>query len=680
MTDAGSLFSQDQPMTFSSLLRGPELHQLLNILPDAILLTNSDGIITLLNQQAEVLFGYLQEELAGQPLECLLPERFRTAHVAHRIEYLHAPRTRPMGIGLQLFGRKKDGIEFPVDISLSPFRLDEQMYVIAAIRDVTEQRRRERERMQQMQQIQVQSELIHQSHDAILVRDPINRIVLWNRGAEETYGWTAQQATGRISHILLHTQFAPSRSTVEAQLQQEGMWEGELTHTCATGRQILVESRQVFIRDAQGQPQAILEINRDITRRRRREQDEHATHTHTQTRLSFLQHLLDALPSSVSLVAGTDARLLLTNRASETLWGARWPEGQSLEAFLSTQRIEVLGPDGKLLSLDQFATMRALCQQEEVRYHQETIRRADASRLSVLVNAIPLRLPMTGLDLLGHQPPEKGTPWSTEQPLALVLHQDVTPLKEAEDLKDEFIGIAAHELRTPLSVLTGYADMLLLQTARGRGPALAQWQQEALHEIRQATTRMVSLADELLDATRLQAGRLSLHQTPMDLGALLRRLVQRFQQASPHHQFTAHIPAEPLIAFLDPSRMEQVLCNVIENAIKYSPQGGSIIITLQTEAEQRAAISVQDHGIGIPLQQQAQIFGRFLRAENAQAWGIPGTGLGLYLCREVIALHQGQISFTSQEGEGSTFVIHMPLLEGGAASSLGESQGDEAAP
>ncbi|TMF47457.1 MAG: HAMP domain-containing histidine kinase, partial [Chloroflexi bacterium] len=210
------------------------------------------------------------------------------------------------------------------------------------------------------------------------------------------------------------------------------------------------------------------------------------------------------------------------------------------------------------------------------------------------------------------------------------VHQDVTALKEAEYLKDEFLGIVAHELRTPLAALRGFADMLLVQTARRRGPKLADWQQEALEEIELAVKRLVDLTEELLDVTRLQAGRLLLQRAPTNVVTLARRIATFLQQTTTRHQIEVHTEHASLVADVDPGRVEQVLTNLIGNAIKYSPQGGLVTVTLWEEAATGVVkISVQDHGIGIPGSQQAQIFGRFTRADNAQAWGISGTGLGL---------------------------------------------------
>jgi len=629
--------------------------------PDALVVTDQAGSIVMLNEQAAALFGYDQEELQGKLLESLMPERFRAAHIGHRERFFAAPRRRPMGLGLQLFGRGKDGSEFPVDISLRPLLLDDRPLTIAAIRDVTEQRRAERERLQQLEQIRLQAELINQAHDAIIVRDPISRILYWNRGAEELYGWTAQEASGRITHILLKTRFPLTLSVIDAQLEQEGQWEGKLLHTCKDGRIVTVESRQALFRDEAGKPSAILEINRDITERQRQEEQEHAAHVETAAQLEFLRKILDALPSSIYLVYGPDARLLLANRKANNLWGAEWQVNRPMLEFLATKGIRIFDPQGHPLPESHYATLRAV-RGETVLQHQETIRRPDESSLPVLVNALPLGS-QESWKMLQEQREGAEQQVSSPQAVALVVYQDVAALKETEYLKDEFIGIVAHELRTPLAALRGFADMLLVQTGRGHGPQLADWQKEALMEIDEATTRLSKLTDELLDVTRLQAGRMLLHRVPTDVVPLTRRMVAHLQQTTTRHSITVNTDHISLVAYIDPGRIEQVLINLIGNAIKYSPEGGPVVITIRPRvAESMVEISVQDKGIGIPERQHAQIFGRFMRADNASAWGIGGTGLGLYLSRELVEQHGGHLWFESAEGAGSTFFLTLPLL------------------
>ncbi len=421
-------------------------------------------------------------------------------------------------------------------------------------------------------------------------------------------------------------------------------------------------SKPLVLSEAKDQPLSEQRVSgavlvwHDVTEQRIREAEREARERR-EARLALLQAILDELPSSVYLVRGHDARLVIANQAAAGVWGATWAYDQPMSQFLTEHGIRIFGVDGRPLALSQLATIRAIQKGETVRHYQEVIRRPDRATLPVLVNAVALdsrKLNLAPEDGVDHRA-------GAIEPVALVVHQDVSALKEAEYLKDEFIGIAAHELRNPLAVLKGFAQTLLYQTERGRGSALADWQKEALEEIDQATTRLDKLTEDLLDVARLQAGRLRLSHKPTDLVALARRMVAQRQMTTKQHLLSVHTELPFLVVFVDHERIEQVLSNLLSNAIKYSPQGGPIEVTIWEEVKADVAgLSIRDRGMGIPAQQQARIFGRFVRAENARAAEITGTGLGLYICRELVERHGGRLWFESTEGVGSTFFMTLP--------------------
>ncbi|HEX4715520.1 MAG TPA: PAS domain S-box protein, partial [Ktedonobacteraceae bacterium] len=450
-------------LMISFLLTHDTLAAFLDYPPDALIVVDSAGMIILVNTQTETLFGYGRDELIGQPVELLLPEHLRAAHAALRAHYMQAPRTRPAGVGLDLVGQRKDGSRFPVEISLRPIRIEHTLHVIAAIRDMTAHREAERERMRISQRLRQQDKLLNLAYDAILMRDPENRIVSWNEGAEHLYGWTAQEATGKVTHTLLPTRFPISREEVDHTLEEHGQWQGELTHTCRDGRQVIVESRQVLVRDEQGAPSAILEINRDATERHRLEHLEREARAEVDARLQVFQLILDRLPNGVFLVQGSHLRLLLANDAAAALWGAQWPRGQPQEEFFQQQGIQMLMANGQPLPPDDLAGKRAMASGEPVLHRQLVIRRPDGTRLPVMVDAIPF----TNLSLLPRLPQEMASSLSSAERVVLVVYQDVSALKEAETLKDQFISLATHELRTPVTIVSGYADRLLARAARG---------------------------------------------------------------------------------------------------------------------------------------------------------------------------------------------------------------------
>jgi signal transduction histidine kinase/GAF domain-containing protein len=404
-------------------------------------------------------------------------------------------------------------------------------------------------------------------------------------------------------------------------------------------------------------PSGAVVVWHDVTEAHRLLQERQA-HAETEAQRALLQTVIDELPSSVYLVRGRDARLVLANRATAAVWGASWACGQPMSEFLATNGIRVFHVDGRPLEAAEFATLRAVQTGESVRHHQEIIVHRDGTTLPVLVNAVALDPLVLGWSSQDDANDNQGQP----EPGAIVVHQDVTALKEAERLKDEFIGIAAHELRSPLAVVRGFAQMLIMQTRRGKGPKLADWQMEAIQDIDQATSRLVELTEDLLDVTRLQAGRLELQVEPTDLVALVQRTVARFHVTTEHHRISVDAAPEHIVIMADPRRIEQVLSNLMNNAIKYSPGGGDIAISVcEDQTDKAALLSVRDNGIGIPAHQQSRIFSRFMRADNAHAHNIGGTGLGLYLCRELVERHGGSIWFESVEGEGSTFFISLPL-------------------
>ena len=228
------------------------------------------------------------------------------------------------------------------------------------------------------------------------------------------------------------------------------------------------------------------------------------------------------------------------------------------------------------MALEDLATLRVLHTGKSVYHYQETIVHRDGTTLPILINAVAIDPQVLGL--YSHEETSGGS--KKPEPVAIVVQQDVTALKEAERLKDDFIGIAAHELRTPLAVVKGFAQTLIVQTIHGKGPELADWQMEAIQDIDQATSRLVELTEDLLDVTRLQAGRLQLQFEPTDLVALVQRIVKRFKVTTERHQIALEAAEENIVVKVDPRRIEQVVSNLISNAIKYSPEGGDIDVTV----------------------------------------------------------------------------------------------------
>jgi PAS domain S-box-containing protein len=232
-----------------------ELRAVLESTPDAVLMVNHAGDILFANSSTEAMFGYSHHELIGKKEEILVPRSHKRHHAQHREAYAKAPHARPMAAGLELYGLKKDGSEFAVEISLGPVGGDGEPRIVASVRDVTEHRRLERE----LQNRKIQ-ELAQ-----VLIRELDGRIVQWNAGMKRMYGFSRGEAVGAISHELLRTTFPAALGTIEADLLRTGYWEGELVHRRKDGSRIYVNSYWVLHCDKDGKPRLILESSTDIT-------------------------------------------------------------------------------------------------------------------------------------------------------------------------------------------------------------------------------------------------------------------------------------------------------------------------------------------------------------------------------------------------------------------------------
>jgi formate hydrogenlyase transcriptional activator len=298
--------------------------------PDAVLVVDHEGTILRANQQTESMFGHTRADLIGQPVELLLPERFRPGHPRHRSAYAAQSHTRPMGASLDLHGLRKDGTEFPVDIMLSPVQLEEQSLVLAVVRDITRRRIVEQERDRQAKLAREQAALLELAHDSIIVRDLDNRVTFWSRGAEEKYGWNREEVLGQHAHTLLETQFPQSAESVDEALRRDHYWEGEVVHKTKNGDRIVVASRRVLQMDADGKPAAIFEINNDVTDRRKTEE---ALRRSEQRLRSVFEFSPDAI-----VVTDRNGRIADANAQLEKFFGYSRSE-------LTGQLIEILIPE-----------------------------------------------------------------------------------------------------------------------------------------------------------------------------------------------------------------------------------------------------------------------------------------------------------------------------------------------
>jgi PAS domain S-box-containing protein len=233
---------------------------------------------------------------------------------------------------------------------------------------------------------------------------------------------------------------------------------------------------------------------------------------------------------------------------------------------------------------------------------------------------------------------------------------DMTAQHHLEKQKEEFLAIVSHDLRNPVTAIKGYAQI----AARTSGH-LDDRVKQALSTISRQADRLSRLIGDLLDVSRLQSGPLALERVRFDLREPLREIAGGLELAAEAFQIEVRLPEEPLWVYADRTRIEQVIGNLLDNAMRYSGESRLIEVEAKREGEE-AVVSVIDHGVGIPAEQQANVFGQFFRGSNVREQ-VSGLGLGLYISHGIIAAHGGRLWVESKEGEGSRFLFALELVD-----------------
>lgn len=244
------------------------------------------------------------------------------------------------------------------------------------------------------------------------------------------------------------------------------------------------------------------------------------------------------------------------------------------------------------------------------------------------------------------------------QPISGVLNvRDITRSREAEELRSTFVSVISHELQTPIAIIKGYASTL----ARTDAHWDAETARERLEAIEEEADRLSHLVQNILYASRIQAGGLKMEPEDLDLGEVTRSVTRRFRARSPALEISVRLPSRFPLVMADRERIEEVLMNLLDNAVKYSSREGNTRVDVRGQVtDDEVIVSVRDEGEGIPLREQAHIFDRFARLENAANRRTQGAGLGLYICRAIVAAHGGRIWLRSEIGRGSTFSFSLP--------------------
>jgi PAS domain S-box-containing protein len=339
---------------------------------------------------------------------------------------------------------------------------------------------------------------------------------------------------------------------------------------------------------------------------------------------STVQSIADPL-----LLLDLRGNVIDANRAAAEMFGVADAAQLRMHIHDLGDRYHLRYADGRPVPHARYSSDAAL-RGEVLRRYEALIRRADGTDLYITVSAAPVC-------------EERGGP---PQMAVTVLH-DIHELKRLEKLRDEFLSVAAHELKTPVATVKGYAQLLQRPTFP------AERADQALQVIARQCDRMDRMVCELLELSRLRVGRVRLNLQRIDLRRIAEDSVARMQVLARHHQLLLDFDGEATVE-VDRDRLDQVLVNLLDNAVKFSPDGGQIRVRLRAEGDE-VVLSVSDRGLGIPFERQSHIFERFYQAHAGELPNPGGMGVGLHLAREILDLHGGRIWFESQPGEGTTF-------------------------
>lgn len=370
-----------------------------------------------------------------------------------------------------------------------------------------------------------------------------------------------------------------------------------------------------------------------VLARERLEQLARQAEKHAAEMEAIIAHMAEGV-----MATAADGTLLLINQAGRDILGVTLPDGPSRPWELMTL-LNARHMDGRPITPDE---ARAVWESPEPLVGMETIMRAPDGSDRVLRSSVA---PFPGP--------------GGERGGSVMIFEDITERRALEAAREEFLAQASHELRTPLTSMLAYLQLTSRRLASE--PALQGRLREAVDGATAQAQRLRELINDLLDASRIRQGRLELRREAVDLVALVSRVMDEHRDADPRrrHTFVMDAPTAPVLGEWDTERLRQVFANLLGNAVKYSPRGGEIRVSVVARGDD-ALVSVRDHGIGIPDGELPRLFRPFGRLEQPAARNIPGFGLGLYISRDIVERHGGHISVESIVGEGATFTVTLP--------------------
>jgi PAS domain S-box-containing protein len=507
--------------------------------------------------------------------------------------------------------------------------------ILLAIDDVTEQRQAEAERQAIAARF---TSLVKNVRDhSIFTLDPEGRITSWNVAAEQILGYSEDEALGR-HFAFIFTPADREAGLPEAELKAAralGRAEDERWHLRKGGERFWALGIVSALHDADGRLAGFSKILRDMTAWKDAERALCDSHRR-------LQGILASIPLAVVVIDAASGRFSYMNERAIELYGCDYL-GVDLESHL--EQIAALRPDGTPFPTEALPATRVMRARETVHGEEMLIHRADGKLFPVAVSCAPL------FDGQGHLDAVIG------------VFEDISDrrraeasLQEANRRKDVFLATLAHELRNPLMPIRTGLD--LLQALLGDADAC----EEPLRIMDRQFTHLVHLVDDLMDLSRISRGKVELRKELLDLAQIVDAALEMAKDTAVagRRHLSVSVPAEPLTVEGDRVRLVQILANLLNNAAKFTDEGGRIALRVARRG-QEVQIEVEDDGHGIAPARLGEVFEMFSQAEAGQGVGL---GIGLNLVRSLVALHGGSVTAASEgQGRGATFTVSLPLCQ-----------------
>jgi PAS domain S-box-containing protein len=615
---------------------------------DAVIVTDPEGRPTFLNPVAEALTGWTQSEARGKPLE----EVFRIVNEQTR-RTVESPVQRVlregtvMGLANHTVLIARNGSERAIDDSAAPIHEDQDgvIGVVLVFRDVTERRRAEEVRSRL-------AAIVESSDLAIFSKDMSGIVTSWNRAAEQLYGYSAAEMIGQPITRIIPLDHPDEFPVLMQRLRRgERIEQYETVRVRKDGERVDVLVSISPVRNDSGQISGASIIARDITETKEvaaalRESEARFRAAAEAADMAFfiLRAVRDPAAGEIA-----DFEIVELNRRGATLIGI--PREQAMHG-----RVLKLVPAARRLGL--FDRYRRVLESGEALQEEFSGGTGQSTNRWFWQQVVPLGdgLAITLLNI------------TARKRLEQELRERAEELAEADRAKDDFLAMLAHELRNPLAPIKNALHMLGLQR---EDSDRVERLRAILERQVQHMTRMI---DDLLDVSRITRGKIAIQREPLNLSNLVRVTFDDQRPAFEEAGLTAvlRLPETPAWTLGDTTRLTQVLDNLLENARKFTDQGGQVTLELSLDApRQQAVIAVRDTGIGIEPEMLPRLFDVFAQADRSLDRSRGGLGLGLALVKGLVELHEGSIETRSQGvGQGAEFILRLALTTPPVAGRL----------